>query len=567
MTGSERLLAHFDRISEAPDAIQRLRRFVLDLAVRGKLAPQDPSDEPASTLVQRIQVEKRAQGIRAAKVVALHETDVPLAVPDGWMWARIGQLTSDRGQAIPSESFTYIDVTSINKEVGRIADPKVLSAADAPSRARKRVQRGDVLYSCVRPYLLNVAVLDRNFTPPPIASTAFAVLNGFGLVVPRYFWIALRSPAMVTQVESKMRGQAYPAINDSDFRALPLPLPPLAEQHRIVAKVDELMALCDRLEAAQKDRESRRDRLVSASLARLNQPADPPLFREHGHFYLRHLPRMATSRPHIQRLRETILGLAVSGRLVAQDPSDEPAEALMARADCERWSTAETDRRADADPQTLLASNDRWAVPSSWVWRGLADIALFIDYRGQTPVKTDQGIRLITAKNVRPGAISFAPEEFISEATYQEWMTRGLPTAGDVLFTTEAPMGNAAVIRLSERFALAQRVICFRSYGALEPDFLELQLLARPFQSILKKTATGLTAKGIKAAKLKRLPVVVPPLAEQRRIVAKVDDLMAVCEGLERQLEAGRAAHGALLEATLQDALAGQEQAPMIAAE
>jgi len=144
-------------------------------------------------------------------------------------------------------------------------------------------------------------------------------------------------------------------------------------------------------------------------------------------------------------------------------------------------------------------------------------------------------------------------------------MTRGFPRSGDVLFTTEAPMGNAAVVRLTERFALAQRVICFRLYGSLNPDFLVLQLLARPFQAILDKAATGLTAKGIKAAKLKRLPIVVPPLAEQQRIVAKVDDLMAVCDKLELQITAGETTSSRLLEALLHDALGTKTEAASFA--
>src|SRR5205823_1535169 len=135
----------------------------------------------------------------------------------GWEWVRIRQVTSDRGQITPDEDFTYIDVTAINKEVGYVANTKVLSASDAPSRARKLVRTGDVLYSCVRPYLLNIAVIENDIIPSPIASSAFAVLNGFGLVIPRYLWIALRSSFMIECVEAKMRGQAYPAINDSDF--------------------------------------------------------------------------------------------------------------------------------------------------------------------------------------------------------------------------------------------------------------------------------------------------------------------------------------------------------------
>jgi type I restriction enzyme S subunit len=118
-------------------------------------------------------------------------------------------------------------------------------------------------------------------------------------------------------------------------------------------------------------------------------------------------------------------------------------------------------------------------------------------------------------------------------------------------------MGNAAVVRLPEQFALAQRVICFRPYGAVDHHFLVLQILAEPFQSILDLTATGLTAKGIKAAKLKRLPVAIPPLAEQYRIVAKVDELMALCDRLEEQLTTAQNESHRLLEAVLEEALNG----------
>lgn len=172
----------------------------------------------------------------------------------------------DRGQKIPDKEFLYIDVSAIDKERGKIAEPLVLPPDAAPSRARKIVQKGDVIYSCVRPYLLNIAVVDKEYRPEPIVSTAFAVLNGFGMVVPRYLWVVLRSPFFVICVEEKMRGQAYPAINDRDFAPLPFPLPPLAEQHRIVAKVDELMALCDELESQLTKSAAIRSQLLEATL-------------------------------------------------------------------------------------------------------------------------------------------------------------------------------------------------------------------------------------------------------------------------------------------------------------
>jgi type I restriction enzyme, S subunit len=273
---AERLLSHYERIADAPDAIARLRRFILDLAVRGKLVPQETNDEPASELLKRIAKEKarlvKASEIRKPKVLP-EVGDPPFDLPQNWRWTPIREVTSDRGQAIPQAAFTYIDVTAIDKEAGVVADPKVLEASEAPSRARKITRKGDVIYSCVRPYLLNVAVIETDFDPHPIASTAFAILDGHGLVMPRYLWIVLRSPFMVECVEENQRGQAYPAINDADFAVLPFPLPPLAEQHRIVAKVDTLMALCDRLEASLTATAATRRRLLDALLAEALAPA------------------------------------------------------------------------------------------------------------------------------------------------------------------------------------------------------------------------------------------------------------------------------------------------------
>ena len=134
-------------------------------------------------------------------------------------------------------------MTAIDKESGIVSDTRVLSPTAAPSRARKITRRGDVIYSGVCPYLLNVAVIEIEFDPAPIVSTAFTVVNGHSLILPWYLWIVLRSPFMEGCVEENQRGQAYPAINESDFTNLPFPLPPLIEQERIVEKVNELMIL------------------------------------------------------------------------------------------------------------------------------------------------------------------------------------------------------------------------------------------------------------------------------------------------------------------------------------
>lgn len=144
---AEQLLTHFDRIAEAPDAVPRLRQFILDLAVRGKLVEQESSDEPAARLLRRIVTEKTRMvkdgEIRKPKPLpAINEP--PFALPWNWRWSRMREITSDRGQKVPDRTFTYIDVTAICKEVGVVADAKVLEARQAPSRARKVIMKGDV---------------------------------------------------------------------------------------------------------------------------------------------------------------------------------------------------------------------------------------------------------------------------------------------------------------------------------------------------------------------------------------------------------------------------------------
>ncbi|WP_337910473.1 restriction endonuclease subunit S [Vibrio cholerae] len=176
-------------------------------------------------------------------------------------------------------------------------------------------------------------------------------------------------------------------------------------------------------------------------------------------------------------------------------------------------------------------------LPKGWESIALSELAKFIDYRGKTPKKTDSGIPLITAKNIKDGYINREPREYIAEADYDEWMTRGIPLVGDVLLTTEAPLGNSAQIDIQEKFALAQRAICFQFHERSISRFVYYFLRSPLFKEELGLNATGSTVKGIKAATLKKLEVNIPPLAEQTRIVEKLDEVLAQVDTIKARLD------------------------------
>jgi type I restriction enzyme, S subunit len=563
---AEVLFRHFERISEAPDAVPRLRRFILDLAVRGKLVEQDSAEEPASELLKRIEAEKarKDEGLQNQQSKPLDGEQVPFSIPTNWVWTQLAQIgfINPRNNAEDSAKVSFVPMPMIFTEYSQANQHEVRTWGEI-KKSFTHFMEGDIGLAKITPCFENgKSTIFRNLMGGLGAGTTELHVVRPILVAPEYILIFLKSQHFIQTGIPKMTGTAGQKRVPKDYFAFsPFPLPPIPEQRRIVAKVDELIALCNELEAAQTKREKRRDRLVAAALHKLSDgnasqvSETSPTFKENVRFYFNHLPRLTTRPEHIHQLRHTILTLAVRGKLVPQNSNDEPASKLLNRIDQERSFLAKKDRRSDAEAQELLAVDFCWEVPPTWEWRGLADLVLFIDYRGKTPAKVATGIRLITAKNVRRGIINLEPEEFITEATYNEWMTRGLPRKGDILFTTEAPMGNAAVVQFNERFGLAQRVINFRPYSGLNSDFLALQLLSGPFQAILNKTATGLTAKGIKAAKLKRLPITVPPLAEQNRIVGKLNELMALCDDMEARLTTNTNARCQLLEVTLHEIL------------
>ena len=232
-------------------------------------------------------------------------------------------------------------------------------------------------------------------------------------------------------------------------------------------------------------------------------------------------------------LRQKLIDMALRGLLVEQRPEDGNATDLLEQIRAEKAALIKAGKIKKEKPLPEIKEEEKpFAIPANWCWVRLNDIYNFIDYRGKTPVKTLSGVPLITAKNVRKGYIKREPAEFISIEEYEERKSRGVSHLGDILFTTEAPLGNVAIADIKQ-FSAGQRLITFQQYGnneSLENVLMMYFILSPYFQSLLARQSTGTTVLGIKAEKLKKLLIPLPPLAEQKRIVAKLEQINALIE-------------------------------------
>lgn len=233
---------------------EQLKASILQYAIQGKLVEQRPEDGTAEELYRQIQAQKQQlmkEGkIKKEKPLAeITEDELPFDIPERWKWVRLKDIVYSNGQKKPDSIFSYIDIGSIDNVHQKLnSEEKLIQANEAPSRARKIIKYGDIIYSTVRPYLHNICIIDKEFSAEPIASTGFAVFTCLKGIYNKYLFYYLLSPEFDTYANAteNAKGVAYPAINDNKLYKAVVPIPPLAEQHRIVAKIEEMLPLVER---------------------------------------------------------------------------------------------------------------------------------------------------------------------------------------------------------------------------------------------------------------------------------------------------------------------------------
>ncbi len=646
--------------------IKKLRELILELAVRGKLVPQDPEDEPASVLLEKIAREK-ARLIKEGKIKKhkklpeIGEDEKPFELPERWEWVRLGSISqiNPRNEAEDNLATSFIPMPLISTSHTGEHGQEIKKWGEI-KKGYTHFMDGDIGVAKITPCFENskAVVLSGLENGIGAGTTELHIARPFGsTLAPRYILLFLKAPMFLHVGKTKMTGTAgQKRVAKVFFSETPLPFPPLAEQHRIVAKVDELMDLCDQLEQQQTDSNSTHQTLLETLLATLTSAADQDKFTEAWQRIAKHFDTLFTTEQSIEQLKQTILQIAVMGKLVPQEPTDLPApesgKFFVYALECEdksiyvgqtgdilkRWQEhaagkgaewtkkhppirlvhwEEYDSREEAikrekelktgfgrkwikrelaagrtrqagEPASVLLekiakekaqlikegkikkqkplpeiSEDEkpFDLPEGWEFVRLGNIVNRIGSgstpRGGKSAYVESGTPFLRSQNVWNHGLELNDVAYISEETHQK-MSNTVVMPNDILLNiTGASLGRCAVYPdgLAEA-NVSQHVTIIRPTDSATRFYLHLCILSPYTQELVWGRQVGMAREGLSKKVLELFEIPCPPLAEQHRIVAKVNELMELCDMLKARLNDAQATQVHLAEAIVEQAAA-----------
>ena len=569
MDAEEKLERYFDIALEASDGVDKVRELILSLAMQGKLVPQDLEDEPASVLLEEIAAERErlvAEGAirKSKKLKTVGEDEVPFRIPETWVWERLGRVTAIvRGITFPASEKTK----SPHQE--RIA---CLRTTNVQSKIEwddllfidRKFLRNDAQLLMPDDIVMSMANSRALVGKVAIASeipTTEATFGGFlGVIrtiksVPSLLMRFLRSPyAREALIGAASQTTNIANISATKLNQLAIPVPPLSEQNRIVAKIDRLMSRCDELDKLKAERAEQRIIVNSAALKRLTTAPDTTTFRKTRDFIGEHFHELYSVEENIEELRKAILQLAVMGKLVPQDPNDPPASELL--EEIHYLPTGyERRRKLIKNSPVDVSHGILGAVPKSWVYvsiQDLYDLKIIIDYADGNhgslyPRKSEfdnDGVAFVTAKDIVGGTVRWETCSRLNRARANQ-LTKGWAQSGDVLLTHNATVGRVAKVSdAAERFLLGTSVTFYRlNERALSPDFFYIVLRSPIWQRQLEAIMAQTTRNQVSIQKQAFFKIPLPPVAEQLRIVEEVRTLLACCTHFDSCKASHSAAH------------------------
>ncbi len=529
--------------------IKKLRELILELAVRGLLVPQNPKDDPASMLLEKIATEKaaliKAGNLKKQKPLPeITADDKPFDLPDGWEWIRLGDVAEFvNGFAFKSSDFTDVGIGIV--KIGDIQNGEVTSASMSRVNEEVITNLDDSLMIKNGDMLIAMSGATTGKLGFNTSNEIYYINQRVGKISPYILSCSFLYHPLTTKIQenlSKSMGSAIPNLSTAQIKDIVFALPPLLEQHRIVAKVDELMALCDQLEQQQLQHSDTHHTLVTTLLDSLCQAADNKQFQTIWSQLATNFDILFTTDASIDQLKQTILQLAVMGKLVPQDPNDEPASVLLEKIAAEKAQLIKDGKIKKQKPLSAITDDEKlFKLPDGWEWARLQNLAEYIQ-RGKGPKYAEIGsVQVVSQKCIQWAGFDLSKARFVDEHSldaYQEerflkthdllWNSTGTGTVGriNVLPKTEGKLvADSHVTIIRPLFVNSQFICTYLTSPSIQlkidPEH-ELSLVSGTTKQVELNTST-----------ITPIATPLPPLAEQHRIVAKVDELMTLCDQLK----------------------------------
>ena len=534
------LLSNLDLLATAPGGVARLRELILTLAVQGKLVPQDPADEPAGELLKKIRAEKDrliAEGkIKRDKPLAeIAEEEKPFGLPQGWEWVRLGTVATistgklDANAAVTDGQFPFFTCSQTPLKIDKYSFdcPAVLLAGNGDFNLKHYTGKFDAYQ---RTYVIEPVLLDLRFL---------------------YFTMS----KYIGELTKNQRGSAIPYLKLGDITDPLIPLPPLPEQSRIVTRVEELMRLCDALEVKGQLQAAQHAQLVSTLLGTLTASTTPEELADHWQRVAQHFDLLLDRPAAIDALEQTLLQLAVRGLLVPQDPTDEPASALLQRIRAEKDRLIATGQIKRDKPLPPITDEEKpFELPVGWEWVRFGEyfFELCTGPFGSVIHKEDyveDGIPLINPSHMIGGRISHDPSVSVSQEMSKQLGAYRL-TVGDVVLARRGEVGRYALVTEAEDGWLCGTGSFFvKLQESCNREFFGLVLEDPDLRRHLQGESVGSTMVNLNQRILLETPMALPPLAEQSCIVTRVAALRRLCADLRQRLAERQSVQARLAEA------------------
>lgn len=549
--------------------IKKLRELILELAVRGKLVAQNPDDEPASKLLERIEAEK-AQLIKDGKLkkqkplAAVSEDEKPFVLPEGWEWTRLGNLGNTQTGGTPAKGkaeyfngdIPFVKPGDIDQGILKNSS-EFLSEAGLNALGRE-VPKGSILMVCIG--TIGKCAISRercSFNQQINSITPFLPMED-------YLLAGLSSSYFQEMAWSNSSSTTISILNKGKWGNICVPLPPLAEQQRIVTKVDELMALCDQLEQQSEHQLTAHQQLTDTLLATLTESANAHELHDNWQRLAQQFDLLFSGPMGawaIDRLKDTVLQLAVMGKLVPQNPDDEPASALLKRIEEEKARLVKEGKIKKPKKLPLVSDDEKpFKLPEGWECIRLGNIVAKLGSgstpRGGKSAYVSSGIPFLRSQNVWNEGLVIDDIAFITQATHEN-MSNTVVYPGDILLNiTGASLGRSIIFPDTYSEAnVSQHVTIIRLLDAGMTAFMVLCIKSPFVQRLVWGRQVGMAIEGLSKKVLECFEMPIPPLPEQQRIVAKVDELFTLCDQLKDRLQQASETEQHLTNAIVEQAL------------